>query len=86
MKKEIKTKLINQAKDILFPYIDVSGQGYNAKIELHHDESDGKTIQFLCDIYFTNAGHKRIGITSVWFNEDTGKILQYGSNNGDLIL
>jgi hypothetical protein len=76
MKREVKKELIAQAKIIILPYVDVTHEGYKIKIE------PDKESPVLCNIIFTNAGHKEIAVTDVWFNEDTGEILQWGSHYG----
>lgn len=79
MKPHIATKLIDQGKEILLPFVDVSGEGWKGKVE-SEGESDPHSITF------TNASKKSIVISEVWFDNRTGKILQYGSNYGMLVL
>ncbi len=76
MKKDIREKLIRQAKDILFPYIDVSI--YKNKIEI--DELGTVNIVFI------NAARKEIVLSNIYYNDETGEILQYGSNYGRLVF
>jgi hypothetical protein len=76
MKKSIKLHLINQAMEILRPYVCVTG--YTVKIEEYG--------HLYVDIIFTNSEKKEIGISNVWFNEETGEILQYGNNAGRMML
>ena len=81
MKTKIKQELIKQGKEILGPFIDVTGLGWNGKIETY-EQDDIDPIS----IVFTNASRKSIRISNVHFDHRTGKILQYGCNYGELVL
>jgi hypothetical protein len=82
MKQEIKKKLIKQGQDILLPWIDVTGNQYVAKIE-----TTAEMENCLVMITFTHKNsHKTVRISMVYYNENTGEILQYGSNYGELVL
>jgi hypothetical protein len=81
VKQTIKKELIKQGQNILFPWIDVTGDNYIAKIETTKEQED-----FHVMITFTHRNTRKIiRITNVYYNE-TGEILQYGSNYGELTL
>ena len=79
LSKKIKDSLIRQGKDILLPFLDVTGLGWSAEVDL--DDAG-----IVASITFTNMSKKSVVISQVWFDEKTGDILQYGSNYGYLVL
>lgn len=79
MKREIKARLIEQGIEILSPFFDVSK--WRAGVEECTD-CDCEMI----GIIFTNENRKKIMISDVFYDEDTGNIIQYGENSGYLVL
>ena len=75
LKQSIKEALIRQGIEILKPWLDVSVWNPNV-------DSDGVTAR----ITFTNSDKMSVVISEVHFHDETGEILQYGSNYGDLVL
>lgn len=77
MKKIIKEALIRQGIEILKHWLDVSA--WKPKVDV-----DSEGIE--ATISFENKNGNSVVISSVWFNDETGEINQYGSNYGDLVL
>jgi hypothetical protein len=71
-------KLIRQAKEIL-EYYGLSLD--DCKAEVLRDEDN-----IICEIEFTKPNKARICLSSVWWNKETGDIIQWGTNGGVLTL
>lgn len=70
--------LVTQAIEILEDYgIDLS----QAEVEVIHSRD-----RTTCEVVFKQKNGLKVILSSIWWQKSTGKILQYGTNYGDLTL
>lgn len=76
--KRARDKLARNAAEIIADYgVDLS----QATVEVHEDE-DGITA----DVNFKQPNGLQIVLSNIFWQKSNGKILQYGTNYGDLTL
>lgn len=72
------SKLVANATEVITEYgVDLS----KAEVEVEHSE-DGYTS----GVIWTQPNGARIFLSAIWWNKDTGEILQCGTNYGQLTL
>lgn len=80
-----KMSVIDQARSILKPFLNLSGPEWRADVK--EDGEGGLPV----DVIFSKEGQRdedevKVVLSNVWVDHGSGEILQYGSNYGMLVL